>query len=543
MALPEALSEILAALTAELVFSNTLSPAFIRKTCNNAAQRHHSPVPKLTELLAASSPRDRALLIPFLRAKPVRTASGVAVVAVMCRPHRCPHQSTSGTTCTYCPGGVDSDFSFSSQSYSGYEPTSMRAIRARYDPYAQVQRRLAELASLGHGTNKVEIIVMGGTFLCLPQPYREHFIASIFDSLSGHDSASVADAVAYGEHAGTRCVGLTIETRPDFCLPPHIRDMLQYGTTRLEIGVQTVYDDVMAAINRGHTIRSVHRCFWDLKRSGFKVTAHMMPNLPDVDLERDLWGFRELFENPAFRPDGLKLYPLLVIRGTGVYEQWRQGRHQAYALADLVTLTSRVLLAAPPWLRVYRVQRDIPLPIVSAGADTGSLRQIAQKRAAQAGRPVFEIRAREAGLVESASPLPPKLELVRRDYWASGGWETFLALEDPTDGRHTLAGLLRLRRGEPNPVVPELRHASLVREVHVYGVALSVSRRHIGGTGTQHRGIGALLVRAAERIARTEHRASRLAIISGVGVRDYYRHLGYRRAGTFMVRELRQKKR
>lgn len=189
--------------------------------------------PRLVDIIAAVPHEHKSTLLPKLRAKPVRTASGIAVVAVMCKPHRCPHINYTGNICVYCPGGPDSDFEYSTQSYTGYEPTSMRAIRARYDPYVQTRSRVDQLRQLGHSVDKVEFIVMGGTFMSLPVEYRDYFIRNLHDALSGHSSKSVAEAVAFSEHSRTKCIGITIETRPDYCLKRHLSDMLNYGCTRL----------------------------------------------------------------------------------------------------------------------------------------------------------------------------------------------------------------------------------------------------------------------------------------------------------------------
>lgn len=209
----------------------------------------------------------------------------------MCKPHRCPHINMTGNICVYCPGGPDSDFEYSTQSYTGYEPTSMRAIRARYNPFAQTRHRVEQLQQLGHSVDKVEFIVMGGTFMCLPEEYRDYFIRNLHDALSGHSSANVAEAVKYSQHSRTKCIGITIETRPDYCLKRHISDMLSYGCTRLEVGVQSVYEDVARDTNRGHTVRAVSESFHFSKDAGFKIVAHMMPDLPNVDFERDVNQF------------------------------------------------------------------------------------------------------------------------------------------------------------------------------------------------------------------------------------------------------------
>ncbi|KAL7388488.1 hypothetical protein ABVT39_014927 [Epinephelus coioides] len=492
--------------------------------------------PRLVDIIAAVPPQYRRALVPKLKAKPIRTASGIAVVAVMCKPHRCPHISFTGNICVYCPGGPDSDFEYSTQSYTGYEPTSMRAIRARYDPYLQTRHRVEQLKQLGHSVDKVEFIVMGGTFMALPEEYRDYFIRNLHDALSGHTSNNVAEAVRYSERSNTKCVGITIETRPDYCLKRHLSDMLGYGCTRLEIGVQSVYEDVARDTNRGHTVRAVCESFHLSKDAGFKVVAHMMPDLPNVGMERDVEQFIEFFENPAFRPDGLKLYPTLVIRGTGLYELWKTGRYKSYTPSALVDLVARILALVPPWTRVYRVQRDIPMPLVSSGVEHGNLRELALARMKDMGTECRDVRTREVGIQEIHHKVRPyQVELVRRDYVANGGWETFLSYEDPE--QDILIGLLRLRRCSPQSFRAELKGGvSIVRELHVYGSVVPVSSRD--PSKFQHQGFGMMLMEEAERIARDEHGSSKLAVISGVGTRNYYRKMGYELEGPYMVKHL-----
>ncbi|KAM9273787.1 elongator complex protein 3 isoform 2-T2 [Cariama cristata] len=473
-----------------------------------------SAQPRLVDIIAAVPPQYRKVLVPKLKAKPIRTASGIAVVAVMCKPHRCPHINFTGNICVYCPGGPDSDFEYSTQSYTGYEPTSMRAIRARYDPYLQTRHRVEQLKQLGHSVDKVEFIVMGGTFMALPEDYRDYFIRNLHDALSGHTSNNVAEAVRYSERSLTKCVGITIETRPDYCLKRHLSDMLSYGCTRLEIGVQSVYEDVARDTNRGHTVKAVCESFHLAKDAGFKVVAHMMPDLPNMGLERDMDQFVEFFENPAFRPDGMKLYPTLVIRGTGLYELWKTGRYKSYPPSTLVDLVARILALVPPWTRVYRVQRDIPMPLVSSGVEHGNLRELALARMKDLGT---------------------QIELVRRDYVANGGWETFLSYEDPE--QDILVGLLRLRKCSEESFRPELKGGvSIVRELHVYGSVVPVSSRD--PSKFQHQGFGMLLMEEAERIAKEEHGSWKIAVISGVGTRNYYRKIGYELEGPYMVKKL-----
>ncbi|VDD82199.1 unnamed protein product [Mesocestoides corti] len=487
-----------------------------------------SSQPRLVDIISAVPPQHRYVLLPKLKA------------------------NLTGVPIYYCPGGPDSDFEYSTQSYTGYEPTSMRAIRARYHPYVQTRHRIEQLQQLGHSCDKVEFIVMGGTFMCLPEEYRDYFIRNLHDALSGHTSKNVAEAVYYSEKSKTKCIGITIETRPDYCLKKHLGEMLNYGCTRLEIGVQSVYEDVARDTNRGHTVNAVCESFHLSKDAGFKVIAHMMPDLPNVGWERDLAQFAEYFENPAFRSDGLKIYPTLVIRGTGLYELWRTGRYSSYPPNMLIDLIARILALVPPWTRVYRIQRDIPMPLVTSGVEHGNLRELALARMAELGAKCRDVRTREVGIQEIHKNVQPsQIELIRRDYVANGGWETFLAYEDPH--QDILVGLLRLRKCSPETFRPELRCrgeigdddddplCSIVRELHVYGSAVPVSAKD--PTKFQHQGFGTLLMEEAERIARDEHGSVKIAVISGVGTRNYYRKLGYELEGPYMVKSLREQTR
>lgn len=540
-----AISEIVECLVAGIKESQEVNLPLVRRDA--CAKYSLARAPKLVEIISAVPDDYRDILLPRLRAKPIRTASGIAVVAVMSKPHRCPHIATTGDVCVYCPGGPDSDFEYSTQSYTGYEPTSMRAIRARYNPFVQARGRVDQLRKLGHSVDKVEFILMGGTFMSMPGDYRDYFIRNLHDALSGHSSTSVGEAVSYSEQSRTKCIGLTIETRPDYCLPPHLSQMLSYGCTRLEIGLQSTYEDVARDTNRGHTVASVGDCFRMAKNAGFKVIAHMMPDLPNVGWERDLESFREFFENPDFRSDGLKVYPTLVIRGTGLYELWKQGLYRNYPPDKLVDLVARIMALVPPWVRIYRIQRDIPMPLVTSGVEKGNLRELALARMGQLGLKCRDVRTREAGIQDIHHQVKPQeVELVRRDYCGNGGWETFLSYEDVK--QDILVGLLRLRRcfgpgsGPPSERQPALRgRSSVVRELHVYGTAVAVHARDAGKH--QHQGYGTLLMEEAERISRVEHRSTKLAVISGVGTRHYYRRLGYELEGPFMVKSITPAKR
>ncbi|KAF2314150.1 hypothetical protein GH714_023732 [Hevea brasiliensis] len=491
--------------------------------------------PKLVEMIAALPVRPR-----IATSEAPRQAGSHRLWNCCRRRHvetaSVPAYCNNGKYLRLLSWGPDSDFEYSTQSYTGYEPTSMRAIRARYNPYVQARSRIDQLKRLGHSVDKVEFILMGGTFMSLPADYRDYFIRNLHDALSGHTSANVEEAVAYSEHSATKCIGMTIETRPDYCLGPHLRQMLSYGCTRLEIGVQSTYEDVARDTNRGHTVAAVADCFCLAKDAGFKVVAHMMPDLPNVGVERDLESFREFFESPSFRADGLKIYPTLVIRGTGLYELWKTGRYRNYPPEQLVDIVARILAMVPPWTRVYRVQRDIPMPLVTSGVEKGNLRELALARMDDLGLKCRDVRTREAGIQDIHHKIKPEeVELIRRDYTANEGWETFLSYEDTR--QDILVGLLRLRKCGRNVTCPELMgNCSIVRELHVYGTAVPVHGRD--ADKLQHQGYGTLLMEEAERIARREHRSTKIAVISGVGTRHYYRKLGYELEGPIWLNVL-----
>jgi elongator complex protein 3 len=496
-------------------------------------------IPKLVDIIAAVPEAYKAKLLPYIKAKPVRTASGVAVVAVMSKPHRCPHIALTGNVCVYCPGGPDSDFEYSTQAYTGYEPTSMRAIRARYHPYSQTRGRVDQLKRLGHSVDKVEFIVMGGTFMSLDASYKDFFIRNLHDALSGHHSSSVAEAIAFSEQSKTKCIGITIETRPDYCLKPHLNEMLSYGCTRIEIGVQSIYEDVARDTNRGHTVSAVCNSFQLAKDCGFKIVSHMMPDLPNMGKDRDLEGMKEYFENPQFRSDGLKIYPTLVIRGTGLYELWKTGNYKNYTPEELVDVIAQIMAMVPPWTRIYRIQRDIPMPLVTSGVDHGNLRELAIARMNELDLQCRDVRTREVGIKQIHQRInPDQVEYIRRDYTANGGWESFLSYEDPVTD--ILIGLLRLRQVSSVAFRPEMvgLRCSIVRELHVYGSAVPLQARD--PTKFQHQGYGTLLMEEAERIALEEHESDKILVISGVGTRHYYRRLGYELDGPYMSKLLKR---
>ncbi len=480
-----------------------------------------TPLPSNVEFLASLPPDERRAWEGRVVRKPTRSLSGVAVVAVMTAPARCPHGR-----CTYCPGGVENG---SPQSYTGEEPSALRGAQFHYDAEAIVRHRVATLEAIGHPTSKIEVIVMGGTFPSRPRSYQESVLRGIYDGLNGTRSASLSEALdgnAEGEH---RVVGLTVETRPDWCDGRVLPFLLDAGVTRVELGVECLTDPVLDAVGRAHGSSEVARATREARDRGLKVGYHMMLGLPGMDPARDLGDFRRLWAEEAFRPDFLKIYPTLVLPSTRLYDDWQAGRYRPYDTETTVELLAAVKAELPPWVRVHRIQRDIPARLVAAGVRTSNVRQLALERLAARGGRCRCLRCREAGRI--ASPRPESFELTRAVYPAAGGREVFLAYEDPaTDA---VAGYLRLRF--PSGATDGGLDGPVVRELKVLGRAVPVGSAAAGAEAFQHRGFGRALLNEAEGLAR-EAGADRLYVRSAVGTRGYYARFGYERAGPEMVK-------
>ncbi len=469
--------------------------------------------------------------------RPTRTLSGVTIVAVMTKPFPCPHGK-----CIYCPGGVEFG---TPQSYIGNEPALMRALHVGFDPYEQVRLRLKQYFGMGHLPSKVEIIVMGGTFTALPRDYQEWFITSVFEAVNRFPEPrpeklpSLLEAHERNEKAAIRIVGLTLETRPDWAKEKDADWMLYLGATKVEIGVQSIYDDVLQKINRGHTVRDVVEATRILKDSGFKIVYHIMPGLPGSDRERDIEMVKEIFENPDFRPDMLKIYPTLVVEGTKLYDLWKAGLYKALADDEAADLISEFYRFIPRWVRVMRIQRDIPAQLIVAGPRKANLRELVEKRALEKGIKINEIRFREVGRQELFRGVKPtKIEITKEVYEASQGVEIFLAAEDVEN--NVLVGLLRLRIPSPMAHRPEVDSSTaIVRELHVYGPQIPIG--DYDESGWQHKGWGSKLLAIAEEIARYEFSCRKILVLSGVGAREYYRKRGYRKHfnSPYMVKELK----
>ena len=491
-----------------------------------------SSMPRNADILSAASPSEREALIDLLRTKPSRTSSGIAVVAVMAKPYPCPKNSP----CIYCPGGLNSPFGDTPQSYTGHEPATMRAIQNNYDPKSQVTNRLSQISLLGHNVDKVELIIMGGTFPAMPLEYQEWFTQQCLDAITGKESSSLMEAKTIAESSSRRNTGITVETRPDFARREQVEQMLKMGVTRVELGVQTVFEDIYRLVNRGHTVGDVVSATKLLKDSGLKLVYHIMPGLPGSNYERDLETFKTIFTDKRFKPDMIKIYPTLVVKGTKLYDLWKSGKYQAYDTDRCVQLLTEASLMIPPWIRVQRMQRDIPAKLIEAGPKRSDLHDLVQKELTKRAKRCPCIRCREVGHIYQTlglEPDPLDVHVKIHLYEASASDEIFMSCEDVH--QDILLGFLRLRIPSEEAYRPEINEmpSAIVRELHVYGRAVKIGYAPREGEW-QHRGVGSLLLEKAENFAKEEYNAKKILVMSAIGVREYYKRFGYINDGPYV---------
>ena len=498
------------------------------------AERYRlSRVPSNIEILKHIPENMKEQVSAVLLKKPVKTISGVSVITVVSPIYECPHGR-----CVYCPGGGPMK---SPRSYTGEEESIRTARLIDYDPYLQVTNQLEKLERMGHKVDKVELIFIGGTFNAMPQGFQRWFVKRCLDALNGEGSRSLEDALTKAEKsARVRVSGIAVETRPDWAKLRQANRLLEMGVTRVELGVQAPDDEIYRIIRRGHTVEDVVEATRTLKDLAFKVGYHLMPNLPGSNLEKDLEMYRMLWEDSRFRPDMLKIYPTLVLPGTLLHEWWRQGRYHSYSDEELIRLLAEWFLMTPPYVRIQRVQREIPLRLASSGNKVANLREAVEEYLRERGLRCRCIRCREAGhrlLRDGVRVDEENVRLGVLRYEASEGEEFFISYEDVAND--ILIGFIRLRW--PSQVLrKELEGAALVRELHVYGRMLPVGLKEGDGWSWQHRSYGSRLLREAERVAVEELDARKVAVISGVGVRRYYYMRGYRLDGPYVSKRVKQ---
>ena len=517
-------------------------------------------------ILKYATPEEKKALGDVLIKKPTRTISGVAIVAVMCQPQDCPHGR-----CLYCPESDNAP-----PSYTGEEPAALRARMYHFDPYQQVFNRLSQLNSIGHPLDKVELIIMGGTFPAHFLCYQEWFVAKCLEAMvdfglkesqvnvknnttefpQTHSPITSAtsrltspvthygpenyvlldDAQKANETSRVRCVGITFETRPDYCKVEDVNRMLTMGVTRVELGVQTIYNYIYQRIKRGHSVKDVIESNRVLRDSGIKVAMHLMPGLFS-DFEKDLRIFKRLFSDQSFKPDMLKIYPCLITKGSEMHEMWERGEYEPYTTEEAVDLIVEIKKMLPKWVRTMRIQRDIPSPLIEAGVKKSNLGELVYNRLEEEGVQCQCIRCREVGHQASRGIKAnlDEIQLMEECYSAVEGKEIFLSQEDPISD--VLAGFLRLRIPSIKAHRVEIdENTALVRELHVYGSLIPIGEKK-AGVG-QHVGYGEELLARAEEIALEEYNRDKMIIISGIGTRNYYRKFGYEREGPYMAKKL-----
>lgn len=495
------------------------------------SKKYKIPLLKNTELLTSyynfikkEDLKEDPAIISLFRIKKIRSLSGVAIITIATKPFFCPGK------CIYCPSQPKMP-----KSYLKNEPAIMRAIRNNFAAFKQVRDRIKALEKTGHPTDKLEIIIIGGTWSSLPKNYQKNFIKKIFDAANGKVSKNLESAQKVNEKSKHRIVGITIETRPDFINEKEILWLRKLGVTRVEIGVQSIYDDVLKINNRGHDIKTTVKITKLLKDTGFKVCYHLMPNLPGSNFEKDLAMFKTIFTNENFQPDMLKIYPCVVLKKTKLYDWYKNKKYKTYSEKKLKLLLKKILAIIPYYCRVQRVIRDIPASEIIAGSKTSNLRDVIESEMEKEGIKCKDIRMRE--IKEKYNP-KEKVFLFRKNYKASEGEEIFLSYE--TKNREKLYSLLRLRipsysLKKQKFFIKTLQNSAIIREVHTYGQMIPLKEK---GEAPQHKGLGKKLIAKAEKIAKKEYGLKKIAIISGIGVRNYYRKLGYKLSETYMVKTL-----
>ena len=485
---------------------------------------------KVDEAKASSSVsfllRKNSLIEDLLKTRPIRSLSGIVNISVLTKPYPCPGK------CLYCPieKGIP-------KSYVSGEPAVERAKKLNYNPYLQVKRRIKMLESEGHPTDKIELRIVGGTWSYYPQPYQNWFVKRCFEGCNDFRSSDLRKSQKLNEKVKHKIVGLSIETRPDFINISEIKKLRKLGATMVELGVQSIYDDILKLNLRGHGVKETILATKLLKDAGFKVLYQMMPNLPGSDLKRDEKMFEILFKNPDFQPDLLKIYPCALLKEAPLYKLWGAGKYKPYTERQLINLIKSIKKKIPYYVRIQRITRDIPSHIIiEGGAKISNLRQILIEKMKNEGWKCKCIRCREVR--ENYNP-KEKLYLFRQDYQVSGGKEIFLSFENKN--RKKLYSLLRLRipsqcnKVRPRCIFPALKDAVIIREVHTFGEMVPIGIKKIA---PQHRGLGKKLIKEAEKITKKEFGLKNITVIAGIGARGYFRRLKYKLKDTYMIKNL-----
>ncbi len=486
----------------------------------------HAMVAVYYQMVESGQWEEDETLLSKIRMKPTRTLSGVTTVTVLTRNHPCPGK------CIFCPQEAQMP-----KSYLSEEPGAKRGLQFGFDPYAQVYNRIKALRAVGHPTDKIELLILGGSFDAYPREYQEWFIRRCFDAMNGVNPddepgfESLPEAQARNVLADHRNVGLVIETRPDQLTPETLKWYRFLGVTKVQMGAQSLDDHILELNQRGHTTRETLKATSLLRAGGFKIVLHWMPNLLGATPKSDRKDFERLWEAGTYCPDELKIYPCQLLENTELYNLWRQGAYQPYTETTLRHLIADLKTVVPRYSRINRIIRDIPSTYVVAGNKNTSLRQDIQREMAQRGTRCECIRCRE---IRTKKVTPHTVILNDLVYHPAYAEEHFLSFDTPDD---KLAGFLRLSLPEDTSLtsLAELEDAAIIREVHVYGQSLEVGEEQSGIA--QHSGLGTQLIEQAEKITKA-HGFKRLAVIAAVGTRAYYANRGFTLGEYYMIKDL-----
>jgi len=458
----------------------------------------------------------------ILKKRPIRSLSGVVNISVLTKPYPCPGQ------CIFCPQEKGLP-----KSYLSNEPAVERAKKLSFSPKKQVEKRIEDLKNCGHNTEKIELRIIGGTFTFYPKGYQRYFVQKIFEGANQKKSKDLKEAQKINERAKNKIVSLSIETRPDYIDEEEIKNLRMLGITKVELGIQTIFDDILSMIKRGHSVQETIKATKILKDAGFKVSYQVMPNLPGSDLNKDYLMFLQIFQNQNFKPDYLKIYPLMILKKTKLFYLLKKKKISPflYSETELKDLIKKIKTITPFWIRIERIIRDFPLP----GSQISNLRQKILQEMKEEKKKCHCLRCRE---VKEKYNLKEKIYLFREDYFASDGKEIFLSFE--TKNREKVLSFLRLRIPafyfeNKKPLFSVLKDSSLLREIKTLGELTGLNERKIS---PQHRGLGKKLIKEAEKISKKEFYLKKIAAISGVGARNYFRKLGFKLSETYMVKKL-----
>jgi len=471
-------------------------------------------------LLKNKSIKKSKVIGNLLKTRPVRSLSGIANITVLTKPYPCPGK------CIFCP--IEKGFP---KGYVAGEPAAQRAKNLKFDPFLQVQKRMEMLKIQGHPTDKIELRIVGGTWSFYPKRYQTWFIKKCFDAANGKNSKNLFETQKKNEKAKNRIVGISIETRPDFITKKEIKRLRMLGITLVELGIQTVFDEVLEKCKTNITRKQITKATKLLKDSGFKILYQLMPNLPGSNIKKDIESFKIIFKNENFLPDWIKIYPCLVCENTLLYNLWKNKKYKPYSEKELIDLLIKIKTILPHWTRLTRLFRDIPSKKIKAGSKTLNLREVVKNKMKKKGISCNCIRCREVR--ERFNP-KEKIYLFRKDYKSSKGIEIFLSFENKK--RTKLFSYLRLRvNSKEKHFIPVLQGASIIREIQTFGMQIPISKK---GLGAQHKGMGKKLIKTAEKITKKEFNLKKISVISGIGVREYYRKLGYKLKNTYIVKNL-----